>query len=256
MSQRVSRIGTDGLERHVAGSGRAPCGEGRRCYPARRELAQRAQIVGLADLQAAPDGSWYYEESFNEPDSYGRPLRGYNFAEEIRRVTPDGVVSTVYRVVQKLNNRGIDAFAVAPGGAGVLVAQDFDDRNKAGDRILHVSPNGAVRVWAGSGPWGIRKLSEIRVQRASVRGNRVVVTGAVWPRSARMRWSLTSPGAKRRPGRSARLAQGVLRAKNGKFRWARTVRTPGKYFFHVTEIPTVSQPDHGSASFVIKRAGR
>ena len=116
----VRRIDADGIVTDVAGRSRA------RRRGATTE-ALRTELNNPTAIAALPDGGFYVSDPFER---------------KVRRIGPDGYVSTVARV-------HADDIAVMPDGG--FVATDSGN-----ERVRRVSPDGTVTRFAGTGRYGFR----------------------------------------------------------------------------------------------------
>jgi RHS repeat-associated protein len=137
-NQTVRRVGPDGIITTVAGK------LGSQGYSGDGGPATDAQLCNPTGMAVGPDGSFYFAES---PQ--------WNFGYHVRRVGPDGIISTVAGNGQccysgdggPATNARISAGWVAVGPDGSLYIA-------AGYRIRRVGPDGIITTVAGNGQNG------------------------------------------------------------------------------------------------------
>jgi RHS repeat-associated protein len=137
-SARVRRIAPDGTITTVAGSG-AP---GQTAHDGDGGPATAAHVGRPAAVAAAPDGAFYLADRYNH---------------EVRRVAPDGTITTVVGGGSGFSGDGGEAltaqlhdpYDLAVGPDGSLYILDADNQ-----RVRKVSPDGRIATVAGSGPTG------------------------------------------------------------------------------------------------------
>ncbi|MDE2179981.1 MAG: tandem-95 repeat protein [candidate division NC10 bacterium] len=134
-NERIRRVGPDGIITTVAGTGvQGFSGDG--------GSATQARLQGPFGVAVAPDGSLYIADSNNE---------------RIRRVGPDGIITTVAgggTPPDGLGDGGSATQARLQGPFGVAVAPDGSLYIAAHYRIRRVGPDGIIATVAGTGTRG------------------------------------------------------------------------------------------------------
>jgi uncharacterized protein (TIGR03437 family) len=136
LNSRIRRVSPNGIITTVAGNGRnAFSGEG--------GPATQASLGNPLGVAAAPDGSIYIADTEND---------------RIRKVDPNGVISTVSGIGAYLGDGGDSTAARMTGGypyevavdrSGNLYIMDGNDR-----RVRKVTPSGTISTFAGTGRIG------------------------------------------------------------------------------------------------------
>ncbi len=155
---RIRRIGPDGIITTVAGGGANPDGDG--------GPATQAQLTSPTDIALGPDGSFYIAEGLG-PLASGRAfpmLSPHSFQEpasyscQIRRVGPDGIISTVAGngAPGYSGDGGLATQAQLNGPMGVATGPDGSlyIADSGNGRIRRVDPNGIISTVAGNGTYG------------------------------------------------------------------------------------------------------
>ncbi len=133
-NHRIRRVGTDGVIRTVAGTGLAGfSGDG--------VSATAARVTAPQDVALAPDGSLYIAEG--------------GASHRIRRVGPDGMISTVAGIgVAGFSGDGgpaINARLRAPSGIALGPDGSLYIADRLNFRVRKVSPEGVITTVAGNG---------------------------------------------------------------------------------------------------------
>ena len=134
-NERIRRVGPDGIITTVAGTG----GTG---FSGDGGPATGADLDGVYDVAVVPDGSLYIADTYND---------------RIRRVGPDGIITTVAGtgVAGFSGDGGPATQAMLSEPIGVAVAPDgslyIADVYNA--RIRRVGPDGIITTVAGTGAW-------------------------------------------------------------------------------------------------------
>ncbi len=134
---RVRRVSPDGIITTVAGNGtRGSAGDG--------GPAVNAELNGPADVAVAPDGTMYISEFFGH---------------RVRRVSPDGIITTFAGTGTAgfTGDGGPAAAAQVNNPFGVSVARDGSVyiADYGNSRIRRVGPDGVITTVAGGGPPGL-----------------------------------------------------------------------------------------------------
>jgi len=132
-NNRIRRVGTDGIISTVAGGGDARYGDD-------GGPAIGAYLVGPGGVAVAPDGSLYIAETFGH---------------RIRRVRPDGIITTVagtsYRGYFGDGGPAIEAGLNHPHGVAVGPDGSLYIADTLNQRIRRVGPDGIIYTLAGTG---------------------------------------------------------------------------------------------------------
>jgi hypothetical protein len=134
--ERIRRVSLDGIITTVAGSEHTYfSGDG---GPARQ-----AVLFGPNSIAHGPDGSLYIADTYNY---------------RIRRVTPDGIITTIAgtgnRDFSGDGGPAIDADLDTPVGLAVGSDGSVYFTDSYNERVRKVSPNGTIDTIAGNGDWG------------------------------------------------------------------------------------------------------
>jgi RHS repeat-associated protein len=179
MNERIRRVGTDGIITTVAGAGvRGFSGDG--------GPATQAQFAWPTGVAVGPDGSLYIVDGWND---------------RIRRVGPDGIITTVAGGGDGSSpgdgGPATQAFIGAPRKVKVLADGSFYIAESGGHRIRRVDPDGIITTVAGNGEDGFGGDGAPATEAiiGAVNGVAVAKDGAVYLSSFNHRIRRVEPAA-------------------------------------------------------------